>query len=983
MNKTHRIVWSETRQAYVVAHEKVASHGKPSSTRKAVVSAVAAALLSIGAGQAMADGCTVISTSQAGTYNMANGECLDVQTTGTISGDERPAIEVRSGTVAGTISNNGGKILGFAATSDEDDYGLRINAGGIVASITNSGTIGGEYSAGVYVQGRVSGIITNSGTIFSGDGSAIYLRGGTIGGGIHNSNFLDGDYAGINVQSSLISNGITNTVGGTISGGGYGIQVHLNSTVTGGIVNDGMISAGSDWRPGIMVYRNSLVTDGITNSGDIIGGANSRGIWLLAASLTGGLANSGHIYGGDAAVLVSGSEIFGGYSTLTGGIHNLKIGSVAGTITGHDGIVIDGVQTISGGITNAGLIEATGSGTTSGEVAIKLENGALLRGGINNDGGTISAGGSGIAVLEGTSGYASRLEDGITNSGLISGSIGIQVGSSTISGGIHNLSGGRISGSMFSIIATGGEDGSLDSITNDSGGTINGAIVAYTSGTDVTNNGLWIMNENPESPNSFMPSLIQGNLLQGSTGTMRIGAYGTASGEYSQLTVSGTATLGGTLNVDVKSGSPLAQGNTLDNVITASGSITGTFASITDNSALFDFAGVYHANDFDLALVAPSSGTGVLEAVTSQGNTPATGVATVLDVLIDDYLGGGTGNADIDALLNALGALSTAAEVSQAASQLLPLLTGGSQIAAGVALNGINRVIQARIESNRGFSSGDDFLGDKKFWLKPFGSWADQNDRMGVSGYAASTGGLALGADTVLNANTRLGVAFAYAKASVDGNDHLQKADVAVYQLLGYGSVSLNENSEINFQVGVGQNDNEGSRAIPLLNEVAKADYRSTTATLGVGYGHSYSLSERTRLTASVRADYSWMKDKGYTETGSSANLTVDSRSTDELITLVEGKLTHEINPGLTLLGNLGVGYDLLSERASITAAFAGAPTASFSTQGLDPSPWLVRGGLGLSYQANDRTEITARYDAEYRQDFLNQTASVKVRWAF
>ena len=56
MNKTHRIVWSEARQTYVVAHENAASSGKPSSTRKGVVQAVAvaAALLALGAGQVFA-----------------------------------------------------------------------------------------------------------------------------------------------------------------------------------------------------------------------------------------------------------------------------------------------------------------------------------------------------------------------------------------------------------------------------------------------------------------------------------------------------------------------------------------------------------------------------------------------------------------------------------------------------------------------------------------------------------------------------------------------------------------------------------------------------------------------------------------------------------------------------------------------------------------------------------------------------------------
>jgi outer membrane autotransporter protein len=411
---------------------------------------------------------------------------------------------------------------------------------------------------------------------------------------------------------------------------------------------------------------------------------------------------------------------------------------------------------------------------------------------------------------------------------------------------------------------------------------------------------------------------------------------------------------------------------------------SGTFSPTITNSGVGRLVVTENASlDGDLTIAAANPGTGVLESVTNQGNTPATGAATVLDVLIDDYLYGGTGNADIDALLNALGALSTEEEVSNAVSQLLPLLTGGSQIAAGAALNGINRVIQARIESNRGLSSGEGFLGDKKFWMKPFGSWADQNDRKGVSGYEANIWGLALGSDTILNDRTRLGVSFAYANANVDGNDRLQQADVDVYQLVGYGSYSLDPDTELNFQIGLGKNQNSGRRLIPLLSEVAQSDYSSLTANAGLGIGHTYSLSEKTRLTASARADYTWMKDDGYTETGSSGNLTVNGRSSKELILSVDGKVNHQVNEKINLSANLGVGYDALNERASITAAFAGAPGASFVTYGLDPSPWILRAGLGLTYLANDRTEVTARYDAEMRDDFNNQTASVKVRWTF
>jgi hypothetical protein len=76
------------------------------------------------------------------------------------------------------------------------------------------------------------------------------------------------------------------------------------------------------------------------------------------------------------------------------------------------------------------------------------------------------------------------------------------------------------------------------------------------------------------------------------------------------------------------------------------------------------------------------------------------------------------------------------------------------------------------------------------------------------------------------------------------------------------------------------------------------------------------------------------------------------------------------------------LGYTL-STQAKIDAEFAGAPGARFTTNGLDPSPWIARGGLGLVSNTAGGMEISARYDVEYRKDFLNQTASVKLRWLF
>lgn len=367
-----------------------------------------------------------------------------------------------------------------------------------------------------------------------------------------------------------------------------------------------------------------------------------------------------------------------------------------------------------------------------------------------------------------------------------------------------------------------------------------------------------------------------------------------------------------------------------------------------------------------------SGGRSVFAAADNVGNKQAFGAARIIDAT--------------PALLAQFDGLGSDAELSEAASQTLPLLSGGTMFAANAATAGINRVVQARIESNKGLSSGETFLGDRHVWLRPFGSWADQGTSKGVKGFRSDTAGVAFGVDAVANDALRLGVAFAYAKADVDGKSRIARhsAKVDVYQLIGYGSYSLDERTELNFQVNYGQNRNSGRRNIAFTDTVAKSNFDSQTVHIGVGLGRSYPLNERTTFTPSARVDYTWIKDKSYREKGADVlNLNVRSRSTDALVLAVDGKVSHEVKPGITLMANVGAGYDLLSERTKITAAFAGAPGAAFTTRGIDQSRWLMRGGLGVSSMMSNGMEVVARYDLEARDRFNNQTASVRLRWAF
>ncbi|HTE16291.1 MAG TPA: autotransporter outer membrane beta-barrel domain-containing protein [Burkholderiales bacterium] len=387
------------------------------------------------------------------------------------------------------------------------------------------------------------------------------------------------------------------------------------------------------------------------------------------------------------------------------------------------------------------------------------------------------------------------------------------------------------------------------------------------------------------------------------------------------------------------------------------------FTNASSNPNMFAF------DNISLAAVLTSN---VFAASQAFSNTPAFNAAQVIDA-----------NPNLQ---NLFSALSTDQQISNAATQTLPVLFGASSLATQGILSNINHLIEARQDNNRGKSSGDDFSGDRNFWLKPFGSQADQKESNGAAGYKANTYGVAFGFDGSPSTGLRLGGAFAYAKSDITARSSVapQSADINVYHLIGYGNYSFNDRTYVNVQADVGQNTNRGRRNITFASSVASSDYDSYVAHVGVGLGHTYALSSQTKLTPSIRADYTWIKDKSYTETGAGLlNLNVDSRTTKALVFGMDGKLALNLNAQTTLVANLGVGYDALSKQAALTATFAGAPGASFVTSGIDPSPWLARGGIALAYRVKGSFEVIVGYAAEVRERFLNQTASVKARWSF
>lgn len=967
----------------------------------------------------------------ADAYDEANAKGINIEIDGYEGGSS----------FSGTLTN-AGKILVSATSNDDGAYasGINIEIDGyegnsnFSGTLTNSGKI--DVSA-VSDDGYANAIGIDIGIDgYEGSGSfsgtLINALGGSI---IANATGKEADAAGIYLYGDVASNGtITNngsivvTADASLGEDSYSAEAHgiyVDGAFAGKLANNGSIDVTAKLGGG---YNDGVEATGITIDGEVLAGAEIVNTKTIKVT-----ANASYDHVQAAGILIDGYE----GSSFSGSLTNAVGAEINVAATGEDagaaGIYVYGNVASSGQIVNSGTIKAVAD-TVNGQAHAA----GIVIGGIDSQSlfpffvpqtpvsiaepalvneGTIAAtatGGYANAYGVAINGIAAQ-GSSIVNSGTIiakatgSGSYnayaaGIEV--DTLNGAIINS--GKISGVTNSEFANGYSINAHDgtgSIINKAGALLQGNLNAGGS-INVDNAGTIALTEADGGEGYIAHGEIGGNYTQSSTGVLKIGAYGTGNSnsslasnsivafgmptvrEYSTLTVAGDVNIAGKAFVDVRTGNTgptkLAVGQKLDNVVTVGGELIGSgFTAVDDNSLLFNFVNRVDEDgniDFDIV-----KGSTVTQSADNRSNRAGRGAAVVFDKIID----GGLAQGDMQNVINALGQLGSDKEVSDAVTQTTPLVSGqGSQSIMG-GLNSVNRIVQARQEGQHGRSSGDSFLGDNKFWFKSFGSRADQNSRDGAIGYDATSYGMVFGADAVLSDVNRIGLAFSYAKTDVDGNSDVarQKADVDSYNVVMYGSHSLTDATDLSFQADVGYHKTDGSRRIVFggLTRTADASYDSWSTHLGVGLAHTMKLSELTSFTPSVRADYTYIKADSYRESGAGAlNLNVGSSTAEALVLGVDGKVAHAVTEKATLVANLGVGYDALNERSSVTSTFAGDQSATkFVTKGVDPSPWLTRGGFGIVGKITDTTEITARYDFEVRDDFTNQTASVKLRWAF
>lgn len=943
----------------------------------------------------------------AGSLSVSSPALAACGTGGVISANSTNCQTLSGG---GSLAVDSGVSLAVSSSNDtvtvnSQSSGVTIDNAGTISNSTNGKraiTINGSTQTDLVITNKIGATITATGddAIHGGKGSKPITAGSiTIDNyGLISATGTDGaNGQALDFASTSSSIAITINNHGTLSSADSdGIRPGENAVVNnyGTIAGNATVNDGSD---GIDFQSNA---NGTVNN--YAGGSVSGARHGITGDNAFTLYNEGVITG----QLGSGINLdtVAGTAVITNAATGVITGNAAGDNDG-DGIDVDYLVTINnygqinghgtwtGGLSEAitiggGEINNYAGGTIhSVERAITVDDsnlgGAFAATSIYNEGTIQGDNGEAIAITD-------SLADTITNKGSIIGSVATGGGDD-----VFNLHAGSS--------ITGNVDGGADSDTVNLMGTGSGSLGGVNNVEQLNIvSGDWTVSGTQN---------YAGSVAVGSGGSLALnGALSTsgasfadnsqyavtigASGVSNILAVSGTLTAGGGSEVAVTAGAP-SYTIGADYTIATYSTLSGAFGSVTDTSALYDFAIDYGNGEVTLrvtrdasigltSLAGTSNQAGVASGLSSlgSGNAVVSALASTPDAEMGSALNqlSGDSHANLTASLTAGGHFVR--DISFA--RLNQAFGGGNGVANGGLGGGgqpslIGRKADADLRKAARSDASAAAIATPALWTEGFGSFSRAwDDNAGTQ--TGSTGGLMIGGDAFvpLGSGWRLGVAGSYAQSDFDAGSRNASEDVDTFSGIAYAGTRYG-NMDIRLGLSASHHNIYSHRLVDFgsYSESLNANYTASTLQ---GFGEIGYVMRAGSFTAVPFAGLSHLvtHTDSFTETGGAAALSADDASNALTFT----------NLGVRLEKN----YDQFSARASLawqhsfgdlaptsSLAFA-AGGDSFNVSGAASARDAALIGAGVNFQMSDALSLSLDYQGTLAERNWEQGAHATLR---
>ena len=469
--------------------------------------------------------------------------------------------------ITGTFSNDsGGTIL----IGNIDSTTLSITSG-----FTNAGTmIIDNTNNASRTTSVTSGTVTNTGTLLVQD------TGG--GGGARNltANLTNQGLLDVNHGLTILNLGKTfdSTAGSTI-------DVQSGQTLT---VDRGTMIIGSN------TTLKGSGTINLINNGTNLSLASNVTLTSSGPQLSlGGTSGVATISGAGTLTIGSGASLTLNDDTVSAALVNqgsLTVGN------GGSNFITGTFSNASGGTFLIGNIDSTTLSitnpfTNTGTMIIDNTNSASRTTSVTS--GTVTNTGTLLVQDTGGGGGARNLTANLTNQGLLDVNDSLTLNKASAA----HTSSGTIdidSGDTLTISGTG------SSLTNQSGGVVQGAGTLILSSTTFTNSGTL----SPGGDGTVGTLTVSGSVAQTSSAALDIDIAGSTAGSFDVLAVTGGYDVDGTLDLNFKGGHGTGDGSSF--VVATFGSNTGTtFSSVSHNlSAAYTATPTYNAGNITVILSA-------------------------------------------------------------------------------------------------------------------------------------------------------------------------------------------------------------------------------------------------------------------------------------------------------------------------------------------------------------------------------------------
>jgi outer membrane autotransporter protein len=186
-----------------------------------------------------------------------------------------------------------------------------------------------------------------------------------------------------------------------------------------------------------------------------------------------------------------------------------------------------------------------------------------------------------------------------------------------------------------------------------------------------------------------------------------------------------------------------------------------------------------------------------------------------------------------------------------------------------------------------------------------------------------------------------------------------------------------------------GLSENNTNRSIPVYGDTAKGSYHSWFANIGAQLGKNiYAMNQDLVLTPELDANYLFVHQGSYAESGSLMDLSVDSTNYTSLVLGAYGRAAYHVatfrnHENLMVSAYGGLARDVFDHKLQTTAAFV-AGGSSFTTAGPDLHGFFFRGGVGVTVAGQTKPlEIALNYDFQAGNNTFSNVGALTLKYVF